>query len=68
MKHEQTIENHVDANVAMAIDQAEVYGGMEEAKAAFSQNVMDSVLDDGYTGQQALDAASWFERKITEQV
>jgi hypothetical protein len=66
-KHEQTIESHVDSNVAVAIDQADEYGGLEGAFHSFSQNTMDSVLEDGYSGEEALDATMWFARKFNEK-
>ena len=67
MTHELTIEQHVDSNVSMAIDQAHEYGGLEGAFHSFSQNTIDSVAEDGYGGEEALDAAMWFARKFREQ-
>ena len=49
--HEQTIEEHVDSNVATAIDQAEAYGGLRGAFDAFSQNAVDSCIEDGYDAE-----------------
>lgn len=66
-KHEQTIEGHVDSNVAVALDQVDAYGGREGAFNAFSQNTIDSVREDGYSGEDALDAAMWFAKKFNEQ-
>jgi hypothetical protein len=63
-KHEQTIESHVDGNVAMAIDQAEAYGGLIEAFWSFCQNTVDSVLEDGYTEKEAMEAGDWFVVKF----
>lgn len=65
-KHEQTIEGHVDSNVSMAIDQAHEYGGLVGAFDAFSQNTMDSVLEDGYSGEEAVNAGYWFRKKFSD--
>jgi hypothetical protein len=59
-KHNQTLEDHVKSNVDMAIDQAYDYGGLEGAFHSFLQNVYDSVLEDGYTGDEATSAVSDF--------
>ena len=58
--HEETIESHVKSNVAMAIDQAAEYGGLRGALDAFYQNTVDSVIEDGYTGDEAMSAGAWF--------
>ena len=59
-KHEETIESHVDSNVSMAIDQADEYGGLNGACDSFYQNTVDSVLEDGYTADEAMQAGDWF--------
>ena len=58
--HERTIEQHVDNNVATAIDQAHEYGGLEGAFYSFMQNTRDSAEEDGYTEEEAFDAGRWF--------
>jgi hypothetical protein len=65
--HEQTIENHVKTNVAVAIDQSESYGGLENAFFAFLQNTTDSVLEDGYSAAEAMDASDWFVAEFRKQ-
>lgn len=65
-KFEQTIQSHVDGNVAMAIDQADEYGGLLAAFEAFRQNTIDSVIEDGYSACEAMDAGSWFVKKFQE--
>ena len=65
--HEQTIEQHVRGNFDMAIDQAGEYGGLEGARDSFMQNTYDSVIEDGYTGDEALDAENWFITMFDEQ-
>jgi hypothetical protein len=44
----------------MAVDQAEDYGGLEEAFHAFRQNTVDSCLEDGYSGDEAMNASGHF--------
>ena len=67
MTNERTIESHVDSNVSMAIDQAHEYGGLRGAFDSFNQNTIDSVLEDGYSADEAMDAGCWFARKFREQ-
>jgi len=67
-QHEQTILEHVAGNVSMAIDQTYAYGGLVGACDAFAQNTIDSVLDDGYTGEDAMDAANGFSKLFQEKV
>jgi hypothetical protein len=59
-QHEETIESHAKSNALMAVDQAEDYGGLEEAFHAFRQNTVDSCLEDGYSGDEAMDASGHF--------
>ena len=59
-QHEETIESHAMSNVLMAIDQAEAYGGLEEAFHAHLQNTVDSCVEDGYSGDEAMDASGHF--------
>jgi hypothetical protein len=66
-KHEKTIEDHVKANVDMAIDQADSYGGLEQAFNAFSQNVGDSVLEDGYDEKDWHNAIELFDREFKKK-
>jgi hypothetical protein len=47
-KHSYTIQEHVNSNVELAIDQADAYGGLEQAFHSCLQNLSDSVLEDGY--------------------
>lgn len=64
--HEETIESHVDSNVAFAIDQANDYGGLQGAFESFAQNTFDSCIADGYDPESALDAKNWFCIKFNE--
>lgn len=66
-KHEQTPEQHVDTNVMVAIDQQDEYGGLRGARDSFYQNTVDSMLEDGYTGDQAMEAGAWFLTKFSQQ-
>ena len=63
-KHEQTIEEHVDSGLRMALDQIDCYESPAECMASYSLNVQDSCLEDGYNGDEALDARSWFITKF----
>ena len=67
MRNERTIESHVDSNVSEAIDQAHEYGGMAGAFDSYNRNTIDSVLEDGYTPDEAMDAGHWFARKFREK-
>ena len=58
--HKETIESHVDSNVAFAIEQANDYGGLRGAFEAFAQNTFDSCVADGYDSESAFDAKNWF--------
>jgi hypothetical protein len=62
--HEETIDSHVSGNVAMAIDQADAYGGLQGALDSFYQNTVDSVIEDGYTAEEAMDAGLLFIGKF----
>ena len=64
--HEQTIESHVDSNVSTAIDQADAYGGLAGAFDSFHQNTVGSVLEDGYTADEAMDAGNRFIVKFNK--
>jgi len=66
-KHEQTLEQHADGNVATAIDQSHEYGGLENAFHSFSQNTMDSALEDGYSDSESMDARTLFAKKFNEK-
>lgn len=63
-RYEETIESHVDSHVAGAIDQSEEYGGLEGAFHSYSQNVYDTLLEDGYTGKEAMEGRSLFAVKF----
>lgn len=63
---EKSIESHVDSNVQMAIDQADEYGGLHGACISFHQNTVDSVLEDGYSADEAMDAGHWFITKFRD--
>jgi len=65
--HEQTIREHVTGNVSDAIDQADEYGGLKGAYDSYSQNTIDSVLEDGYSCDDAYDAAIWFTKLFEEK-
>lgn len=65
--HEDTIEDHVDSNVSMAIDQADEYGGLAGACDSFYQNTVDSALEDGYTAGEAMEAGEWFIVKFRKK-
>jgi len=65
--HEQTIREHAQGNVAGAIDQAHAYGGLKGAYDSYAQNTIDSVLEDGYSGEDAYDAAIWFTKLFAEK-
>ena len=65
--HEQTIEEHVNGNVAAAIDQSENYGSLKDAAYAYMQNAVDSVLEDGYSAQEAFDAGDWFVSELRKK-
>ena len=58
--HEQTIEQHVRANIACALEESGCYGSMEECRDAFMQNTRDQIEADGYTAEEAFDASNWF--------
>ena len=64
--HEETIESHVDSNVAFAIDQADDYGGLRGAFDSFRQNTIESCIADGYDADEAIDAGSWFCDKFNK--
>ncbi len=66
-KHEQTMEEHVDCNVMVAIDQADEYGGLEGSRSAFLQNTVDSMLEDGYSADEAMEAGDWFFVKFNKK-
>ena len=59
-RHEQSIEDHVKGNVSFAIDQANEYGGLQGSRDSFHQNTIDSVIEDGYTADEAWNAGLWF--------
>ena len=60
--HEQSIEEHVRGNLAMAIDQQEEYADSPGWNAfdAYSQNTCDSILEDGYSPDDAANGQDWF--------
>ena len=65
--HEQTIREHVTCHVAGAIDQSYAYGGLVGAREAYAQNLIDSVLEDGYSDDDTFDATSGFYRMFREK-
>jgi len=65
--HEQTIGEHVTGNVSDAIDQAHEYGGLAGARESYAQNLIDSVLGDGYSNDETFDATNWFYRLFEEK-
>ena len=60
--HEQTIEQHVRDNLNMAIDQQEEYADSPDWNAfdAYAQNTCDSILEDGYSPDDAMQGSCWF--------
>ena len=66
-KHEQTIREHAESNVAIALDQSDEYGGLNGSFDAFCQNTLDSALEDLYSGEEAMDAQNWFIKLFNEQ-
>jgi hypothetical protein len=64
--HKKTIESHVESNVSMAIDHADVFGGLRGAFDAFRQNTIDSCVEDGYDAETAFDAGAWFVAKFNK--
>lgn len=65
-KHSYTIQDHVDANVDLAIDQAKAYGGLEQAFHSCLQNLKDSVAEDGYADDaDAIDLYCYEFKKKT---
>ena len=65
--HEQTIESHVDSNVTIAIDQADEYGGLRDSFDSFLQNTRDSVVEDGYSDDDAFDATFLFVAEFNKR-
>ena len=65
--HEQTIGEHVAANVSSAIDQATECGGLAIARESYAQNLIDSVLGDGYSDDDTFDATNWYYRMFREK-
>jgi len=67
--HEQTIQEHVQANLAAAIDQAHEYDQFETYKEgdAYLQNTIDSCLEDGYSWDEACDAGSLFHKLASDK-
>lgn len=63
-KHEQTIQEHIEGNLSMAIDQSHEYTDPNWTVCdAFSQNVCDSMIADGYDGETALQASNEFIKR-----
>ena len=58
--HEQTIEQHVKANIECALEESGCYSSMAECRDAFMQNIRDQIEADGYTAEEAFDASNWF--------
>ena len=58
--HEQTIEQHVKANIECALEESGDYSSMAECRDAFMQNTRDQIEADGYTAEEAFDASNWF--------
>ena len=55
--HEKTIQQHVESNLAMAIDQEHEY---EDAFSSFHQNTLDSCTEDGHGWEEAVAAGDLF--------
>ena len=58
--HEKTIEQHVQANINVALESREEYASMEDLRDSFMQNTRDSIEADGYTAEEAFHAGNWF--------
>ena len=58
--HQQTIEQHVKANIECALEESGCYSSMAECRDAFMQNTRDQIEADGYTAEEAFDASNWF--------
>ena len=56
--HRFTIEQHVQANFAMAIDQADEYPTLDDAFDSYRINTVDSIREDGYSDEDA-DRGMW---------
>lgn len=67
--HEQTIQEHVQANLTAAIDQSHEYDQFATYKEgdAYLQNTIDSCLEDGYSWDEASDAGSLFHKLAIEK-
>jgi len=65
-KHEKTIREHVQDNLAMAIDQAGDYELIPDSMFqwlegdAYARNTFDSAIEDGYSSDQAFEADTLF--------
>ncbi len=62
-----TIEQIVSSNVSMAIDQSEEYGGLEKAFQSFSQNVADTLIEEGYDASDVMRGRDWFSNEFKSQ-
>ena len=60
--HEQTPKAHIESNIEMAMDQSHEYDSTPEWREgdAYCQNTCDSMLEDGYTPDEASAAADAF--------
>ena len=67
-KHEQTIEEHVNGNLMMALDQMHCHESVEECMMSYGQNTEDSCIEDGYSRDEAFDAQIWFITKFEKAV
>ena len=53
IEHKQTVEEHAQGNFAMALDQADDYPSLNDAFLGYSINTMNSILNDGYSDEDA---------------
>lgn len=61
-KHEQTPKEHIVGNLEYAADQSHEYDETPDWREgdAYMQNVYDSMIEDGYTPEEAVDASEGF--------
>ena len=59
--HKQTIREHVEAHYRCFQDMSNSHEEWYSIDG-FAQNVQDSCIEDGYSGEEAFDAKNWFYR------
>ena len=53
IEHKQTVEEHARDNFATALDQVDDYPSRDDAFLSYSINTVDSILNDGYSDEDA---------------